>query len=861
MLINELTLYAPMSGPIVPLELVPDEVFAKKMVGDGISIDPTCNTLSAPCAGTVLQVHRARHAVTLKTPQGIEILMHVGIDTVGLKGIGFSAHVQEGDTVNTGDTLLTFDADFIATKATSLLTQILITNGELIEGMDYGQGIAQAGKTTVLTLQLKEARQQNNSNNGAVITGPDIIIPNHQGLHARPSATLAGGAKDFNANIKLHKDNQKANVKSVVGLMGLELDYRDRVYLTAIGDDAEAAIAVLSALINEGLGEDCEPIDASTVPSSSTKDETHQPTTNYAGDIQNEETHAPKPLPENGELHGVCASPGLAVGQVWQLERATLTIHEQGTNNEAELNQLKAALKQAKQDLTHLANNANSQEQQGIFAAHGELLTDPELLEHTQSLIAQGKSAAWAWQQAFESQAASLAKLKNALLAARATDLRDVGQRVLTLLAGGNQEKHALPSNVILIADDLTPSDTANLDPKLVLGFCTATGGASSHVAIIARALNIPAIAGIDKRALQLANGTQVMLRADAGLLQIDPKQNQIDALIAEREAEEILNEAARTVASQPANTLCGKNIEVVCNVGDIKDVEGAQAFGAEGVGLLRSEFLFMQRSNAPTEDEQTAAYSQVANAFGKGQNIIIRTLDVGGDKPLTYLPLPKEENPFLGVRGIRVSLMHQEVFRTQLRAILRASRDCEANVHIMFPMITTLEDLRAAKAILEQERIALNVAPIPVGIMVEVPSVAMLAEQFAREADFFSVGTNDLTQYTLAVDRGHPDLAKTADPLNPAVLAMIGRAVEGAHKHNTWVGVCGGIASDPIAAPILIGLGVDELSGSLPSLPRVKAAIRNQSLKTCQALAQKALLAATADEVRELIQQHKENL
>lgn len=861
MLINELTLYAPMSGPIVPLELVPDEVFAKKMVGDGISIDPTCNTLSAPCAGTVLQVHRARHAVTLKTSQGIEILMHVGIDTVGLKGIGFSAHVQEGDKVKTGDTLLTFDADFIATKATSLLTQILITNGELIEGMDYGQGIAQAGKTTVLTLQLKEARQQNTSNNGAVITGPDIIIPNHQGLHARPSATLAGRAKDFNASIKLHKDNQKTNVKSVVGLMGLELDYRDRVYLTATGDEAEAAITVLSALINEGLGEDCEPIDASTVADSSTKDETHQPTTNNAGDIQNEETHAQKPLPENGELHGVCASPGLAVGQVWQLERATLTIHEQGTNNEAELNQLKAALKQAKQDLTHLANNANSQEQQGIFAAHGELLTDPELLEHTQSLIAQGKSAAWAWQQAFESQAASLAKLKNALLAARATDLRDVGQRVLTLLAGGDQEKQALPSNVILIADDLTPSDTANLDPKLVLGFCTATGGASSHVAIIARALNIPAIAGIDKRALQLANGTQVMLRADAGLLQIDPKQNQIDALIAEREAEEILNEAARTVASQPANTLCGKNIEVVCNVGDIKDVEGAQSFGAEGVGLLRSEFLFMQRSNAPTEDEQTAAYSQVANAFGKGQNIIIRTLDVGGDKPLAYLPLPKEENPFLGVRGIRVSLMHQEVFRTQLRAILRASRDCEANVHIMFPMITTLEDLRAAKAILEQERIALNVAPIPVGIMVEVPSVAMLAEQFAREADFFSVGTNDLTQYTLAVDRGHPDLAKTADPLNPAVLAMIGRAVEGAHKHNTWVGVCGGIASDPIAAPILIGLGVDELSGSLPSLPRVKAAIRDQSLKTCQALAQKALLAATADEVRELIQQHKENL
>ncbi|WP_054112460.1 phosphoenolpyruvate--protein phosphotransferase [Marinagarivorans algicola] len=857
---NELTLYAPISGLIVPLEQVPDEVFAKKMVGDGISIDPTDSSLVAPCDGTVLQVHRARHAVTLQSPQGVEILIHIGIDTVGLKGVGFSAHVQEGDSVSAGDKLLSFDADFVATQATSLLTQILITNDERVAGMQYSQGIAQAGDTALLNLQLTEASQKSTASNGATITGPEIIIPNSQGLHARPSATLAGHAKTFKATIHLHKTTQAhntvqpANAKSVVALMGLELDLHDRVYLTATGDDAEPAIKALSTLINEGSGEDCLPINKEETTNSSTAKNTAP----RQAPIDRSPINDTQALPVNGELHGVCASPGLVAGKIWQLVRTTLTIDEQGKNTQWELSQLDAALKQAQKDLTHLAQTADSEAQKGIFAAHSELLTDPELLEHAQGHIAQGKSAAWAWQQAFEAQATLLSQLKNALLAARATDMRDLGQRVLTLLAGDEQADNTIPDNVILIADDLTPSDTANLDPQRILGFCTATGGASSHVAIIARALNIPAIAGIDKRALQLPNDTQVMLRADTGLLQIAPAQEQIDTLMAEQKADNILNKAALSAAQKPAITQCGKTIEVVCNVGNIKDVNGAQALGAEGVGLLRSEFLFMQRANAPTEDEQTLAYSQVANAFGKGQNIIIRTLDVGGDKPLSYLPLPKEDNPFLGVRGIRVSLAHPEVFRTQLRAILRASHDCIANVHIMFPMITTLEDLRSAKAMLEQERIALNVAPIPVGIMVEVPSVAMLAEQFAREADFFSVGTNDLTQYTLAVDRGHPDLAKTADPLNPAVLAMIGRAVEGAHKHNTWVGVCGGIASDPLAVPILLGLGVDELSGSLPSLPRVKAAIRDQTLEQCQDLAQQALLASTADDVRELLQKHK---
>ena len=287
-------------------------------------------------------------------------------------------------------------------------------------------------------------------------------------------------------------------------------------------------------------------------------------------------------------------------------------------------------------------------------------------------------------------------------------------------------------------------------------------------------------------------------------------------------------------------------------NIGGLSDAMKGMALGGEGVGLLRTEFLFQDRDTAPTEDEQFQAYSEIARALGPDRPLIIRTLDVGGDKPLSYLPIAKEENPFLGERGVRVGLNRPEVLRTQLRAVLRAAS--VGKVLVMFPMVATLTEWRAAKAMFDEERARLGVDPIPVGIMVEIPAAAVMAEQFAREADFFSVGTNDLTQYTLAMDRGHPKLASQVDALNPAVLQLIATAVKGAQAHGKWVGICGGVASDPQAAPILIGLGVRELSVSAPAIPAIKAQIRTLSLAACKALAQKALGLDTAAAVRELV-------
>jgi phosphocarrier protein FPr len=403
-----------------------------------------------------------------------------------------------------------------------------------------------------------------------------------------------------------------------------------------------------------------------------------------------------------------------------------------------------------------------------------------------------------------------------------------------------------------LIAEDLAPSDTAALDRTRVMGFCTTRGGATSHVAILARSLGLPALAGIEPAALEIPNGTPVILDGAKGTLRLNPPPEEIKLIRVAQERAEQRRKEDLAHAHEPAVTLDGKRVEVVANIGGLKDAARIAEFGGEGVGLLRSEFLFMDRNSAPTEDEQFETYRAIAQAVGNTYPLIARTLDVGGDKPLAYLPIPKEDNPFLGERGVRVALDRPDILRAQLRAILRASPF--GKVSVMFPMISSLDELREVKAILAEECKNLGIAPIPTGIMVEVPATAVMAVQFAREADFFSIGTNDLTQYTLAMDRGHPKLAPQVDGLSPGVLHLIAQTVKGAHSAGRWVGVCGGIASDPHGVPILLGLGVDELSISLPAIPAIKGQIRKLRMEDCRELAQKALAAESAAEVRALV-------
>jgi phosphocarrier protein FPr len=629
------------------------------------------------------------------------------------------------------------------------------------------------------------------------------------------------------------KDGREANARSVVSIMALEVGGGDTITVTARGESAAEAVAEIENTLRHGLGVDQEhPSLADTF------------------------TDSVLTVDASGKwMRGVGASPGVAIGHVFQLRHQDAIIQERAADPNQERRELDAAIASAHLQLetlrTRMAAEADL-DRAAIFSAHQELLEDPEVLDEAATQIRNGASAAYAWRSAVTAQANRLLGLKNPLLAGRAGDMKDVGRRVLHLLIGDDDSSPLIPVDSIIIAEDLAPSEAASLNPANVRGFCTTLGSATSHVAILARGLGIPAVAGINPAALDIAPGTRVILDGDSGILQIEPPAAAVEEVKRKQQAFAARKAQDKAVANKPATTRDGHRIEVVANVGDEGEGEKVVEAGGEGVGLLRSEFLFLDRRTAPDEDEQTRVYSKIAAALGPDRILIIRTLDVGGDKPLSYMPIAKEANPFLGERGIRLMYDHPEVLRTQIRAILRSAG--HGKIAIMFPMITTLQEWHDALAMVKEEQHSLEAPSIQTGIMVETASAALLSERFAEECDFFSIGTNDLTQYTLAMDRTNPRLAKQLDALNPAVLKLIDLTVKGANKHGKWVGLCGALAGDPVAVPVLIGLGIHELSVSVPAVASTKARVRSLSLAECRETAEEALRAADGTEVREIV-------
>ncbi|MRI35480.1 phosphoenolpyruvate--protein phosphotransferase [Endozoicomonas sp. OPT23] len=837
---------APLSGVVFPITDVPDPVFGQKMLGDGIAIDPVNTVLTAPFSAEVTQLHDSHHALTLRHETGLELLIHIGLDTVMLKGEGFKPLVKEGDKVTAGQKLIEFDADYIAQNAISLLTMMVITSQHEDLIIKPESGAVEAAKSTILNVSFKGDDTVSNDSieevqNTGITVSEDITIPNPVGLHARPAAVLASVARSYTSTVTLSLNGKSSKATSITGLLGLNTKLGSIVTVTVQGDDAEKALAGVLEAIKNGLGED---VSAVTAEKGSA---TQQASAEEAPLIGQ---HNTDPM----VLTGVKAAGGLAIGEVFKVDNSRPDIPEQGKGDSVEVDSLNKALTSARTELETLKSDLTTKghdSQVEIFEAHLGLLSDPEVTDKTMEMIVRGKSASFAWHSSIAEQSAALKGLDNPLLAGRAIDLEDVGNRVLKHLLGISDQDRKLPESCILITDDITPSDIITLDMSRVIGVATREGGSTSHAAIIARSMDLPYTVGLGEQVDRINTGERVILNANKASIRLQPSDEMIAGIHNQQEAAKAKKASDLTVADQPATTVDGHNVEVVANIGSAKDARDSIELGGEGVGLLRSEFLYMDRATEPSEDEQTDVYSEIVKVLGPDRPIIIRTLDVGGDKPLQYLPLPEEENPFLGERGIRVGINRPSILRRQIRAILKASK--HGRVRIMLPMIACLNEFRAVKKLVQEEQENLGIESVELGIMIEVPSAALMARQFAREVDFFSVGTNDLTQYTLAMDRGHPKMASRADAMNPAVLNLIGLAADAAHAEGKWVGVCGGLASDTDAVAMLLGLGVDELSVSVLSIPEVKAKVRELNLTACKELAQKALTLDGADDVRVL--------
>jgi phosphocarrier protein FPr len=667
----------------------------------------------------------------------------------------------------------------------------------------------------------------------------DIVIHNPTGLHARPAKVFVNTAKQFESDIRVEHGEKKANAKSLISMLTLGVESGSHIRILVDGVDEEAALQELQTAVANGLGEGEEQQQAPAAQAP-------------------KPTNGQQPIPEETEsapnmLKGIPAAPGIAIGPIYLLQHEEIEIEETFQGVSEEQDRLQKAIEKARGQLIGLHKQmmkSAAASEAAIFEVHQEILEDPDLLDAVLARIEKKQSAAHAWQTTIDARAQVMAQLNDPLLAGRAADIQDVGYRVLRLLMGSDDQRVSLPDHpVILVANDLSPSDTAALDRNKVLGFVTAAGGPTAHSAIIARALSLPAVVSMGDRVLEIENLTTVILNGSNGTLTLEPDSAALGTAQSQQLQLQTAMSDAQKSADQPAVTQDGHRVEVVANIGGVADAEKAAASGAEGVGLLRTEFLFLDRTTAPTEQEQFEVYRDIVKAMDD-RPIIVRTLDIGGDKPLPYIDVAPEANPFLGERGIRLCLNRPELLRKQLRAILRAAEF--GPLRIMFPMVADLSEWRAARAMVAEVQAELNAPQVELGIMIEVPSAALMADVFAEEVDFFSVGTNDLTQYTLAMDRMHPSLAGKSDGLHPAVLRLIARTVEAAHAAGKWVGICGELGADPQAVPILLGIGVDELSVSVPAIAPVKAQIRSLSLEDARQLAQSALNRGTAAEVRD---------
>jgi phosphocarrier protein FPr/phosphocarrier protein len=795
-------LVAPLSGWLTSVRDVPDPVFSEEMMGVGAAIDPIEGEVVAPCPAQVLQVAPAKHSVTLRTAEGAELLIHVGLDTVALQGRGFEAHVQEGDEVAAGDPLISFDLDMVGLAAKSLVTPILLTNsGEFHLELEPLNRLVEAGEA--IAFISGGGRERTASQRGEAHSGEAIVAFEH-GLHARPAARIADCAKRFRSEITLGSEERSAKARSPTAIMALNARRGDRILVSGIGEDREAAVQAIVELV--GAGEE---------------------------KARSPEAAASPPAAARNEIAGVCALPGVALGTAMLWKRELAHAADSGGSVDEE----RAALEQARalvRARLEAFRTANAGPASGIAEAHIGLLDDEELNATAVAEIDRGRSAARAWQLATSAAADALRQADNPLLRERVADLDDIAGQVASALLGDTAAAAVeLVDDAILIADELLPSELMALPREKLAGLATAGGGATSHMALIAASFGIPTLVAMGPGVLRVPDRSRVLLDATAGVLVIDPDEGRVRQSVAK---------AKHSAKGDECVTRDGERITLLANLGGLSEVQPALDAGAEGCGLLRTEFLFLDRSDAPSQEEQRATYQAIADALDS-RPLTIRTLDIGGDKPVPYIQFPREQNPALGARGIRTELFRPELLEDQLRAIAQVN---SAAVKVMIPMVSSVAELRSVR-----ERANELGLTAKIGVMVETPAAALMADRLAAEADFLSIGSNDLAQYALAMDRTNPLVAASIDALHPAVLRLMAMTADAGRSAGKPVSVCGNLASEPVGALMLIGLGIYELSGVPAALGPVRQAIAQVSASDSRRLAERALELESAAQVR----------
>lgn len=823
-MINILKVFPPLDGILYDITNTPDEAFAMKVLGDGVTIDPLSNKIYAPVSGKVKSIYRTKHAIIISS-NSIDILIHVGLETVKLNGTGFSLFIKEGDSVKCGDVIGEFDTDYVASNSKSLMSPVIVLDLDpekfkiktnIFEYTDFNRPIFEVIATNEINIDENKSLEK-------LLVSDEIIVLNPQGIHARPAAQIASKVKSLKMEVYLEKNGVQINAKSVVEILGLAINQNDRI---RIKSSSKEAIDILTSLII-GIKED--------------KLENIVKPNDYYAKV------------EDNKYYGIIAVDGLAIGKICYKKDSEFSFVENCDDYSLELDKLAEIYILAKNAINNEIKNINNNEMMSILSSHVELLDDPILYEHIVNVIKDNKTSAFAINQVIDEQCDKLSKLNSKLIAERQADLKDIKKRLLLLLDNTKVVLQNYEEKTILVADEFTPSEIISLH-KNIVGLVSVKGGTTSHVSILAKSLNIPLLIGVAPSVLNLNNKEVAILNLKESYLNIEPSKQELANIRKEIELIDSIKKQNLAQANKESMTVDQVKISCLGNIANLVEAEQLQINGADGVGLFRTEFIFIDKDSAPSNEEQFHIYKEIIAKSKSSYPFIIRTLDIGADKKLSYLNSFEEYNPVLGLRGIRLCLHYKELFIDQLKAILSQN---VPNLKIMIPMISDILEFREVKKICYEviDELKLNIK-FELGIMVEVPSVAIMSDIFAKEVDFFSIGTNDLTQYTLAIDRENSMLAKSLDHLHPSVLRNIKLVVDGAKYYHKPVSVCGQMASEKMAIIILIGLGITSLSMNLVNIPDNKAFIRSLSYEKCKQIAENCLQLATANEVRIYLQQ-----